>query len=91
MDMQEVLMLSHLPGMKTAQFTRRIDQSIVPLGEFKNNSKHKLTDYLWRKGVQGRKDKDVARVMWKFLLESEHRDCKTIAIWCDNCAGQNKN
>ena len=29
--------------------------------------------------------------MWKFLLESKYRDCKNITIWCDNCAGQNKN
>ena len=29
--------------------------------------------------------------MWKFLLESKHRVCKNITIWCDNCAGQNKN
>ena len=38
MDMQKVLMLLHLPGMKTAQFTRRIvtiNQSIVPLGELR--------------------------------------------------------
>ena len=29
--------------------------------------------------------------MWEFLLESKYRDCKNITIWCDNCAGQNKN
>ena len=25
-----------------------------------------------------------------FFLESEHRDCKNITIWCSNCPGQNK-
>ena len=71
MDMQKVLMLPHLPGMKTAQFTRpivTINQSIVPLGEFKNNSKHKPKGYLWHEGIQGRKDEDVASVEWKFLF-----------------------
>ena len=54
MDMQKVLMLPHLLGMKTAQFTRRIvmiNQKMVPLGEFKNNSKHKPKGYLWHKGT----------------------------------------
>ena len=63
--------------MKTAQFTRRIvtiNQSIVPLGEFKSSSEHKPKGYLWHEGIQRRKDEDIARVDWKFLLESEHRD-----------------
>ena len=94
MDMQKVLILPHLHGMNMAQFTRRIvmiNQSIVPVGEFKNNSKHKPKGYLWHEGIQERKDEDVASVLWKFPLESEHRDCKNITIWDDNCAGQNKN
>ena len=40
---------------------------------------------------QGRKDEDVASIVWKFLLESKNSDCKNITIWCDNCTGQNKN
>ena len=94
MDKLKFLMLPHLPGMKTAQITRRIvmiNQSITPLGEFKNNSRHKPKGYLWHKGIQGRKDEDFASVVRKFLLESEHHDCKNITIWCDNCPGQNKN
>ena len=93
MDMHKVLMLLHLPGIKMAQFTRwivMINQSIIPL-EFKNCSKHKPKGYLWHEGIQGRKDEDVGSVVWKFLLESDYRDSKNITIWCDNCAGQNKN
>ena len=93
MDMHKVLMLLHLPGIKMAQFTRwivMINQSIIPL-EFKNCSKHKPKGYLWHEGIQGRKDEDVASVVWKFLLESDYHDSKNITIWCDNCAGQNKN
>ena len=40
MDMQKVLMLPHLPGLKSALFTRRIiliNQSIVPVGKFPEN------------------------------------------------------
>ena len=40
---------------------------------------------------QGRKDEDVASIVWKCLLESKNSDCKNITIWCDNCTGQNKN
>ena len=50
MGMQKVLMLSNFPGMKTTQFTRwivMINQSIAPLGEFKNNIIHKPKGYLW--------------------------------------------
>ena len=93
-DMQKVLMFRHLPGMKTAQFTRRIiiiNQSIAPFGEFKNKRQHKAKGYFWHEGIQGRKDENLASVVWKFLLESEHRDCKNIKIWCDSCTGQNKN
>ena len=88
-------MLLHLPAMKTAQFTRRImmiNQGIVPLGEFKNKSKHKAKGCLGtRVCKQGRKDEDVASIVWKCLLESKNNDCKNITIWCDNCTGQNKN
>ena len=41
MDMQKVLMLPHLLGIKTALFTRRIimnNQSIVPSGSFKSTN-----------------------------------------------------
>ena len=64
MDMQKVLMLPDLPGMKTGQFTRRIVMIIQSiLGEFNNNSKHKPKGYLWHEGIQGRKDEDVASVV----------------------------
>ena len=42
------------------------------------------------RGYPRREDEDVASVVWKFLLESEHRDCNNITIWCDNGTGQNK-
>ena len=55
MDMQKILMLPHLPGIKTVLFTRRIimiNQSIAPLGTFKNKS-NKLRGYLWHEAIQG--------------------------------------
>ena len=43
------------------------------------------------RGFIRKKDGDVASVLWKFLLESEHCDYKNITTWCDNYIGQNKN
>ena len=86
-------MLSHLPGIKTALFTRRIiviNQSIAPLGTFKKNS-NKPRGYLCHQAIQGRKDKDVTSVIIKFPRESSYRDSKKLTICCDNCIGQNKN
>ena len=52
MDVQNVLMLPHLPGLKSALFTRRIiliNQGIVPVGKFSVNQN-------FGDGGQGRED-----------------------------------
>ena len=67
-----------------------INQSIVPLGTFKNSS-DKPRGYLWHEAIQGRKDEDVTSVISKFLRESYYLDSKNLTIWCDNCRRQNKN
>ena len=58
MDMQKVLMLPHLPGMKTALFTQRIiliNQSIVPVGKFSEiiDQDKKARGYIWHEAIQG--------------------------------------
>ena len=98
-DIQKVLILPHLPDIKTALFKRRIvmiNQSIVPLGSFKStngaqNNNKKPRGYLWHAAIQGQGDEDVTSAVIKFLRESSFRDCKNMTIWCDNCSGQNKN
>ena len=93
MDMEKVIMLPHLPGIKTSLFTRRIimfNQTIAPLGG-KGSGDGKAIGFLWHEATQGRKDEDVASVVIKFLITSPYRDYKDIIIWCDNCSGQNKN
>ena len=90
MDMQKIIMLPHLPGLKTALFTRRIlmvNQTIAPLGGQSKGGKPLA--YLWHEGIQGRNDEDVASVLIKFL--STLKDCSDTVVWCDNCSGQNKN
>ena len=97
--MEKILMPPHLPGIKTALFTKQIimiNQGVVPLGSFKStnraqNNNKKPKGYLWNEAIQGWLDEDITSVAMKFLCESRYRDCKNITIWCGNCSRQNKN
>ena len=68
-DMQKIVMLPHLSGLKTAVFTRRIlviNETIAPLGGKENGGK--LIGFLWHETVQCRRnDEDVANVIISFL------------------------
>jgi len=81
-------MLPRLDTFKSALFTRRIiafNESFVPLG----NSKHcQSYAVLWHEAVAGRKKEDLVSAFYSFLLHI--RDAKKVALWLDNCAGQNK-
>ena len=93
MDMQKIIMLPHLPGIKTALFTRRIlmiNQTIAPLGGYKSG-KGTPFGFLWHEAIQGRNDEDVTSAVVKFLRSDLVQRQKNITIWCDNCSGQNKN
>ena len=65
MKLQKVSMLLHLPGIKTALFTRQIiitNQDIVPLDYFKStnvaqNNNRKLRGCLWHETIQGQRVK----------------------------------
>ena len=71
MDMQKVLMLPHLPGIKTALFTRwiiKINQSIAPLGSVKSrngaqNNNKQTRGYLCNEVIRDRRDEDVTSVV----------------------------
>ena len=97
--MEKILMSPHLPGIKTALFTKQIimiNQGVVPLGSFKStnraqNNNKKPKGYLWNEAIQGWLDEDITSVVMKFLCESRYQDCKNITIWCGNCSRQNKN
>ena len=97
--MEKMLMPPHLPGIKTALFTKQIimiNKGVVPLGSFKStnraqNNNKKPKGYLWNEAIQGWLDEDITSVVMKFLCESRYQDCKNITIWCGNCSRQNKN
>ena len=104
-DMQKVIMLPSLPGVKTAVFTRRITmyhETFAPLMPSKEVKKQWIEDkkkirklkplgMIWHEGIQGRCDEDVASSVVKFLRHPDYRSAKKIIIWADNCVGQLKN
>ena len=62
-DMQKVIMLPRIPGVKTAVFTKRLvafHETFAPsLGKFSGNIKP--TGVIWHEGFSGRNAEDVAR------------------------------
>jgi len=88
-DLQKVIMLPRMESIKTVLFTRRIvafNDSFVPLGY---KTTEKPVAVLWHEAVAGRKKEDIVSAFHAFLLA--RRDAKSVTLWLDNCAGQNKN
>ena len=91
-DMQKIVMLPAMPGVKSAVFTRRLvafHQTFAPLGS--RSKRLRATGVIWHEALAGRNAEDVASAFMKFIQCDKFRDCKQFVIWCDNCSGQNKN
>ena len=88
-DLQKVIMLPVLPGLKKAIFCKRIvlfNETFAPVGGSKNG---KPVGMLWHEGLGGRKAEDVASVFLTYLRKFE--DIDEIVLWLDNCSAQGKN
>lgn len=88
-DLQKVILLPRLPGMKACIFTRRLvvfNHTYAPLG----CQTEKPIAVIWHEGVSGRNAEDIASAFLATLHHPENRNVKHFVIWCDNCAGQNK-
>ncbi|KAK7169041.1 hypothetical protein R3I93_005136 [Phoxinus phoxinus] len=89
-DLQKVIMLPRMPGVKTAIFTRRIvayHETFASVGK-KGNKKHTIS-VVWHEGMAGRSAQEIASA-YVMALEKE-RDVRHSIYWVDNCASQNKN
>jgi len=88
-DMQKVLMLPRLPGVKTCVFTRRLvafHETFAPIGSV---PKRPVVSALWHEGISGRNAEDLASV---FIKVMQHlRDVRQFIFYVDNCGAQNKN
>ena len=90
-DMQKVIMLPRLPGVKTCVFTRRLvlfHEIFAPLG---GNRRGKAVGVVWNEAVRGRNAEDVASSYVKAMKLPKYRDYKNFVFWTDNCGAQNKN
>ena len=83
-DLQKVMLLPRLPGLKKAIFCKRLvafNESFVPVGQ----------GVLWHEGIAGRSASEVASTFINIVHSSRLRDFKHVTFWADNCSGQNKN
>ena len=90
-DMQKIIMLPRLPGLKVVVFCKRIvvfNETFAPVGGSKNG-KDKATDVLWHEGIRGRSTADVESKFVSFIRKC--RDTKDFIFLLDNCSAQNKN
>ena len=90
-DLQKVIMLPRMPGVKTAVFTRRITafhETFASVGKFKP-SKKKTLSLVWHEGIAGRSAAEVASAFVTSL--HQERDVRFVTYWVDNCTSQNKN
>ena len=87
-DLQKIIMLLRMMGVKTCAFTGRIiafNETFAELGKANNN-----VVVVWNESVSGRSAPDICSAFWNFLT-TKVRDKKEIILWCDNCTSQNKN
>ena len=87
-DMQKVIMLPRIPGVKTAVFTRRLTtyhMTFAPVGGL-TQGRGKRIGIIWHEALMGRYDEDVHT-----SNSSSMRDEKEFVFWVDNCSAQNKN
>ena len=91
-DMQKVIMLPRMPGIRNCCFTRRLVQfhkTFSPLGGKRKGGKP--MGLLWDESVSGRNADDVANTHTKFMRHPNFRDKGRFLIYADNCSAQNNN
>lgn len=89
-DLQKVVMLPRLPGVKSACFTKRIIAFHLTFSPVKNHKAHsKTTSLVWHEALAGRKCEEISSLYVKALLMD--RDFESITYFMDNCSSQNKN
>ena len=92
-DMQKIIMLPRMPGIKNCVFTRRLvqfHQTFAPLGG-KSNCSDPAIGVIWDESVSGRNAEDVTSSYIHFIQHDKNRDNKLLVFYMDNCTSQNKN
>ena len=93
-DMQKIIMLPRMPGIKTCMFTRRLvafHETFAPLGGRERTSQAQPVGIVWHEGIAGRNADDVMSCFSKTMKHEAYRDIKKVTFYADNCGAQNKN
>ena len=88
-DMEKVIMLPRMPGVKQCIFTRRLigyHKTFAPLDE---KQQAKPYGIIWHEAIRGRKAEDVTSIFLRVMRS--FRDARELTLWGDNCSSQNKN
>ena len=94
-DLQKVIMLPRLPGVKSVAFTKRIiayNETFAPLGDKKkvHGKKAIPSAMTWNEAEGGRSTQEICSTYIKFWDGEENRDVSNVTLWVDNCSSQNK-
>ena len=92
-DLQKVVMLPRLPGVKTVAFTKRIigyNETFAPLGDKRKLKTKTMRPYAmaWHEAIGGRSAQEITSVFKEFI--EFHLEVKEFVFWADNCSAQNK-
>ena len=90
-NMQKVIMLLRLPGLKEVVFCKCIavfNETFAPVGG-SENGKDRATGVLWHEEIRGQSAANVASTSVSFIRKNW--DTKDFIFWLDNCSAQNKN
>lgn len=88
-DMQKVIMLPRMPGVKSAILTRRLTtyhETFATVGRVVGK---KHLSVVWHEGIAGQSDKEITSAYFAAL--QRERDAKHVVYWVDDCSAQNKN
>ena len=92
-DLQKVIMLPRLPGVKSVAFTPHViafNETFAPLGNKSFISGKEMKPYAvtWHEALGGRSACEICSAYKLFLCH--HRDIASFVFWADNCSSQNK-
>ena len=88
-DMQKIIMLPRMPGVKTIAFTKRIIAFQETFAAVGTKPKRLNILIVWHEVLAGRSSSEIASC-FETVIRYE-RDISFFIFWVDNCSSQNKN
>ena len=90
-DMQKVIKLPRLPGLRQVIFCTRLvlfNETFELVGGWKKSKTLRLTGVLRNEAIKGSSAEDVASAFIHFICKNH--DIQRFISWVDNCSAQNK-